>query len=426
MSDADEHACPGPRLLVLCADMELSAALAETLAASFTVPVDCAPDCTRAAQLLALYGVCYPVAVVALELPDATEGEAIDLVTRAGIAAIALVDTMDESVYQRIAFRPIVDYVDVTQPGAVLMIERVVRRTLRNAQRHVLLVDGSDSFAEYQAGLLRDQRLTVTVANDTVSALDAMRSAPAICLIIIDNVLADGDGVAFCAELRGRRETGSFAILGISGAQDPFVAVRFLKAGADDILRKPFLVEEFASRVNGCLDRLDTVTQVRNQANRDYLTGLYNRRYLFEAGNGLFENARRENLDLAVAVIDIDHFKRINDTYGHDVGDVALIAMAKVLAASFRTTDLVARIGGEEFCVLTINPKDAVMLMERLRARVEAIEIPIPGSHELLRLTVSVGLCTPLGQNLAAMIKSADEALYRAKQSGRNRVELVQ
>ena len=107
---------------------------------------------------------------------------------------------------------------------------------------------------------------------------------------------------------------------------------------------------------------------MRNLANRDYLTGLYNRRYLFEAGHGLFENARRDNLDLAVAVIDIDHFKRINDIYGHDVGDVALIAMAKVLAASFRTTDLVARLGGEEFCVLAVNPQAALVLMERLRS----------------------------------------------------------
>ena len=425
MKDTDPGTCPTLRLLVICADEGLSAALSEALAASFAVPVDLAPSCTRAAQLLALHGACYPVAVVALELPDAAEGEAIDLVTRAGIATIALTEVIDESVYQRIAFRPVVDYVDVTQPGAVLTIEQVLRRTLRNAERHVLLVDGSESFADYQAGLLRDQRLTVTVAHSRASALEALRCAPEICLVVVDNVLADGDGVAFCAELRGRHETGSFAILGISGAQDPFVAVRFLKAGADDILRKPFLVEEFASRVNGCLDRLDTVTQVRNQANRDYLTGLYNRRYLFEAGHGLFENARRDNLDLAVAVIDIDHFKRINDIYGHDVGDVALIAMAKVLAASFRTTDLVARLGGEEFCVLAVNPQAALVLMERLRSQAEAFEIPIPGSSELLRLTISIGLCTPLGSSLEAMIKSADEALYRAKLGGRNRVEVV-
>lgn len=424
MSSETAPSCPTLRLLMVCAPG--AADVYNFLCQQFALPVDWAVTLEQAQQLLAQHAACYQVAVVDLIMAEGAEGSAVDLVVAADVAAVVLTESMTEATYQRIAFRPIADFVDMSQPGALSAVERIVRRTLRNVERHVLLVDGSEGFALYQTSLLRNQRLQVSTANGALQALEILRTSPEISLAIVDHELADGDGVSLTADLRGRHAVGSFAILGVSGADDPFVAVRFLKSGADDILRKPYLVEEYASRVNGLLDHLDTITQVRNQANRDYMTGLYNRRYLFEAGAGLFENARRENLSLAVAVIDIDYFKRINDTYGHNIGDMALIAVAKALSANFRVTDLVARIGGEEFCVLVVNPQDPVLLMERLRARIEALELPVPNQEALLRMTVSIGLCVPLGQNLMAMITSADEALYRAKQGGRNRLELAE
>lgn len=416
--------CSASRLLLVCPAE--SWAVHEYLRQQFTMAVDWVTRPEQLDEFLALHGGRYQVAIVQLLANDSPEETALDRLASAGVAAVVLTGAMTETTYQRIAFRPIVDFVDTSRPGALGSVARIVKRTLRNLERHVLLVDGSEGFADYQAGLLRNQRLQVSTASGAAQALAALRTNPDIALVIVDQHLADGDGVDLTVELRSRCAAGNVAILGVSGAEDPFVAVRFLKSGADDILRKPFLVEEFASRVNGLLDHLDTINQVRNQANRDYMTGLYNRRYLFEAGTALFENARRENLNLCVAVIDIDHFKHINDSHGHDVGDLAIVALAHELTHSFRATDLVARIGGEEFCVLVVNPQNALALMERLRARVEAVRVNLSEQAEPLHMTISIGLCAPLGQNLAAMIKSADEALYRAKQGGRNRVELVQ
>jgi diguanylate cyclase (GGDEF)-like protein len=123
---------------------------------------------------------------------------------------------------------------------------------------------------------------------------------------------------------------------------------------------------------------------------------------------------------LAVAVLDVDFFKRINDTYGHDVGDAAIVAVAQAMNQAFRGTDLVARMGGEEFCVLAVNAGDPAELFDRFRQQVEALEIP--HAKGTLRMTISIGVTTHVQDSLDAMINDADKALYEAKLGGRNRV----
>jgi diguanylate cyclase (GGDEF)-like protein len=227
--------------------------------------------------------------------------------------------------------------------------------------------------------------------------------------------------VHLTAAVRAYHSSAKMGVIGISGSTDAYLGVRFLKAGADDIVRKPFLVEEFVGRVNTCLDHLDNIQLIQEQANRDYLTKLYNRRYLFEAGNTLFNSAKRGHIQLAVAMLDIDHFKRINDSHGHDVGDAAIAAVAKLLNKSYRGTDLVARMGGEEFCVLAVNTGSPAEVFERFRQEVEAMEIPLRGGDDL-RMTISIGVTTRVDGSLDSMINDADKALYEAKQGGRNRV----
>jgi diguanylate cyclase (GGDEF)-like protein len=120
-------------------------------------------------------------------------------------------------------------------------------------------------------------------------------------------------------------------------------------------------------------------------------------------------------------MIDIDFFKRINDTYGHDVGDMAIVAVAQAVSKSFRTTDIVARMGGEEFCVVAVNNDAPVETMNRIRQFIERMPIPL-NDKEAINLTVSIGITTTLCNTLDEMINHADEALYKAKQGGRNQV----
>jgi two-component system cell cycle response regulator len=159
----------------------------------------------------------------------------------------------------------------------------------------------------------------------------------------------------------------------------------------------------------------------------DALTGLHNRRYMEAHLGNLAQRAVHSERTMALLMIDIDHFKRVNDTYGHPVGDKVLRAVAERLQASLRPFDTVARWGGEEFMVVMPEADEKVgrMVAERLRAAVEAAPIAVDGIGEPLHVTVSVGAAAAGAKGFVPdeLIRAADAALYRAKESGRNRVE---
>jgi diguanylate cyclase (GGDEF)-like protein len=408
------------RILVVDDSQAIGRAVQKAIELVVELPVDYVgshADCARALQ--AAPGG-YVAAVVDIHLPDAPDGEAVDLVAGQGIATIVLTGNLDAATRARITGKSIVDYIIKQNPGAIEALQRGVQRILRNMARKVLVVDDSASFRSYLQVILQTQRLQVLEAADGRACFEILEADKDISLVITDYEMPDMDGVHLTAAVRSHHSSTKMGVIGITGSAETDLGVRFLKAGADDIVRKPFLVEEFVARVNSCLDHLDNIQTIQDQANRDYLTKLYNRRYLFEAGNPLFNSARRGHIQLTVGVLDIDYFKRINDTYGHDAGDAAIVAVARALAQSFRGTDLVARLGGEEFCVLAVNAGPPGEVFERFRKLVEAMVIPhAKGS---LQLTISIGVTSQVDGSLDGMINAADKALYEAKQGGRNRV----
>lgn len=173
---------------------------------------------------------------------------------------------------------------------------------------------------------------------------------------------------------------------------------------------------------------MDDVTEYEEQkrkaelANRDFLTALYNRRYLIDYGRYAFENAKRGTLQIAVVMMDIDFFKNVNDTYGHLAGDFVLTEFARIVQNSLRQVDIVTRYGGEEFCMLLTvrKPEDATLVINRLRVKTEKHAFVFEGKK--ISITISAGICTTLGENLSDMIKVSDDMLYEAKKAGRNAV----
>ena len=161
--------------------------------------------------------------------------------------------------------------------------------------------------------------------------------------------------------------------------------------------------------------------EIQDMANRDYLTKLYNRRFFFDMADQLYKNAKRNNSDIAVAMMDIDFFKKVNDSYGHDAGDFVLKGISKTLMKNVRESDVVARFGGEEFCLLITNskPDAALKMVEKIRQIIEK-EIFVFNKTEI-SVTISCGLAAKLGSSLGRMIKDSDSALYQAKDGGRNR-----
>jgi two-component system cell cycle response regulator len=206
-----------------------------------------------------------------------------------------------------------------------------------------------------------------------------------------------------------------------------------LEMGVNDYLTRPVDKNELVARVRTQLRRKRYADKLRQNvhmsvemAMTDQLTGLYNRRYMARHLETLLPSLSGAGKTLAFLIIDVDHFKRVNDTWGHDIGDEILREFARRISANVRGMDLACRFGGEEFVVIMPDTDAAIAysVAERLRASVECTPFPISRAPGALNITVSVGIAGSEGpQDTAdALLRRADQALYRAKHTGRNRV----
>jgi two-component system cell cycle response regulator len=233
--------------------------------------------------------------------------------------------------------------------------------------------------------------------------------------------------------VRSLERTRTMPILAIAEAEDSARLMRGLEIGINDYLIRPIDKNELLARVRTQIrkkrytERLrDNVQMSIEAAITDALTGLHNRRYMETHLATLVEQAQARGKPLTVLVLDIDFFKAVNDTHGHDAGDDVLREFAVRLKKSIRGIDLACRLGGEEFVVVMPDTDMAVatMVAERLRRRIAADPFPIARGERKVEVTISIGLAALNGADdmAANVLKRADQALYRAKRDGRNRV----
>jgi diguanylate cyclase (GGDEF)-like protein len=360
-----------------------------------------------------------------LNLPDAPNGEVIDYVLSHCIPSIVFTAEFDDDLRDRMLAKGIVDYVFKETPSNVEYIVSLLKQLSRNSQIKALVVDDSRTAREHVKRLLNIYRFIVLEAENGEEALQLVDDNKDIRLVITDFNMPKMDGFELTKKLRHLYSKQDMAIIGMSTYGNNLLSARFLKIGGSDFLNKPFLEEEFYCRINQNMDLLEYIKNLRFIATRDFLTGLYNRRHFFDIGEKLFSRAYKSKKYLVVALADIDFFKRINDSYGHDVGDMVLKRISEVLNSSFRASDLVARFGGEEFCFLlpNVEAQEAIAIFEGLRRKIEQDTIVL-SDNTALKVTTSIGVCTTLEQNLEMALSKADKLLYEAKQSGRNRVIL--
>jgi diguanylate cyclase (GGDEF)-like protein len=381
-----------------------------------------AADFAAAREMLQSHRENILCAVVDLNLPDAPNGEVVDYMMDNGVSVLVLTGNVSEAVREKMIAKRVADYVVKHNASEIDYVIRSVVRLMRNTDTSVLVVDDSSSARTHLRQLLETQRYQVVEASNGLEALALLDDNPTVRVVVSDYNMPGMDGLELIYKMRRKHGRDDLIIIGMSGQNSGSLPARLLKAGANDFLNKPFLAEEFICRINQNIDLLGQIHTIRDAANRDYLTRLYNRRYFFETGKTLLANACRGNIQLALAMVDIDHFKRLNDTYGHDAGDYALLSVSRTLEQSFRQTDIVARFGGEEFCVLAVDRdgNTSTSAFERARRQVEALKLEWEGKS--LQVTCSLGVCLTHRSNLHEMIRIADDALYQAKNSGRNRV----
>ena len=295
----------------------------------------------------------------------------------------------------------------------------------------ILLIDDSRLIAHVAKTILMKQGHEVVLAQDGLAGLAAAKSErPDI--ILLDLIMPKMDGYEVCKELKQEDVTREIPVIMLTSKSEPADKVKGLEMGALDYVTKPFDEGELVARVNIHL-RLkelyeavqDKNRQLQELANRDGLTGLYNHRYFHEQLSKDFLRAKRYHESLSCILFDIDYFKKFNDTYGHQTGDVVLSTLGRVIEESIRDSDFAARYGGEEFAVIlyhTDRPA-AVYVAERLRRMVEEREIH--DKDTVLHITISIGVVTFPHEEIRdskRMIECADKALYEAKKNGRNRV----
>ncbi len=268
----------------------------------------------------------------------------------------------------------------------------------------------------------------VLVEGDPVKAMKLAGSG--IDLIIVSLVSNNFDGLRVCSSLKFREESRDIPILIVGDPEDEARLIKAYDIGINDTIMRPIELQEMHARVNTLLRRKFYADSLRDNFNEnlemvvsDPLTGLGNRRYFDRAIEPFFTALKEENEDFSIMVFDIDHFKRVNDILGHDMGDQILKEIAARIVTNMRAIDVVSRYGGEEFMIAMPKTVEAEALIAADRVRSLIAGTPIFVEGQALQITTSAGVAqVQQGEQLRDVFKRADDALYKAKQAGRNKV----
>ena len=283
----------------------------------------------------------------------------------------------------------------------------------------ILVVEDDEMSSDHLLFLLSDYR--VLVARDGAAALELLnKETPDV--ILLDIMMPGMDGYEVCRLIKSNDTWKEIPILFITVRTDEESIIKGFDVGGSDFVTKPFFPKELQARIRIQIEYKRALEQLRKVAVTDDLTGILNRRAFFQQGQEHLEQLTSEQRPYAALMMDLDHFKRINDSYGHAVGDIALKQFVAQVTSRLGSTDLAGRLGGEEFAVFLVDttPGDAVALAESIRKGVEKDDIDIDG--KLIPMTVSIGLAfSDAGHtSLDTFLSSADAHLYLAKQNNRN------
>ncbi len=409
------------RILIVEDNKTLAKLISKKIEAALDFKVDVAYSLAEAKLFLKTYK--YFITLLDINLPDAPNGEIVDYTLNKGNHVIILSATIDKEFRQNILKKNIIDYVNKGGVNDINYIISTIKRLQKNKNHTVLVVDDSMVFRKHMQNMLENMFFKVITVAHGEEAINFLQTHQDITLVLTDYHMPVMDGLELTYEIRKEYSKNDLAILAVSSNKDNEVNALFLKTGANDFITKPFSKEEFSCRINNTIEALENIQIVTNHANRDYLTGLYNRRYFFEAMHEYETEIVQSGEKYAVAMIDIDHFKLINDKYGHDIGDKIITALSEILRTSTSHRDIVSRFGGEEFCVVlkNINRYSALDIFERIRAEVERYSYSLP-QDEYIKFTISIGIALHADEPLEETINNADLSLYKAKKDGRNQV----
>ncbi|QFR48192.1 diguanylate cyclase [Sulfurimonas lithotrophica] len=410
------------RILVIEDNKTLANLMAKKISSKLDFEVDVAYSMSEAK--LFLKGYKYFLTLSDLNLPDAPNGEIIDYVLKTGNHVIILTSNIDKSFRKKMFEKNIIDYIHKTGIEDINYIINNIRRLSKNRKHKVLVVDDSVVFRKQMKDMLTNLFFNVITVAHGEEAINILDTTPDISLVLTDYNMPVMNGLELTTQIRKKYKKSELCIIALSGKSDDEEIAMFLKSGANDFIKKPFSKEEFSCRINNSIEALENIHAITNQSIRDFLTGLYNRRYFFKEVEKYFIDAVNNDESFSIAMVDIDDLKKINDTYGHENGDKIIVSLAETLRSETSKDDIVARFGAGEFCMVLkdVSTDKAIDALESIRQKVQN-SVTLSDKNQEIKYTISVGIALEHENTLEDTVNEADMHLYTAKENGKNKIE---
>ena len=409
------------RILIIEDNKTLAKLISKKISSELDFEVDVAYKLSEAKLFLKMFN--HFIILTDLNLPDAPNGEVVDYLMKKNSRTIVLTSNVDKKFRKQMMSKNLIDYVHKGSVNDVSYIINTIKRLEKNQKHKILVVDDSMVFRKQMVNMLENLFIKVFAVAHGEEALNMLQTHTDISLVLTDYNMPVMDGMQLTIEIRKKYTKNDLSVLVISSNEDDEINAMFLKNGANDYIKKPFSKEEFSCRVNNALEAKENIDAITNLTRRDFLTGLYNRQYFFKKMDSYIEQIDQTNEQFAVAMIDIDNIKDINDTYGDEAGDKSIIALSEILRSCTNHKDLVSRFNNEEFCVVLkdINQLNTHHIFERIREEIKNVVI-FSNKGKSIKFTASIGVVIHKDDTFDESINQADMLLYKAKQNGINQI----
>ncbi|MBU0631960.1 diguanylate cyclase [bacterium] len=408
------------RILIVEDNKTLAKLIAKKLTSRLDFEIDVAFSMQEAKLFTKKYE--YFIALLDLNLPDAPNGEIVDYMLSKNIRSIVLTGNVDKELRKTILQKEVIDYIKKDGVENIDYIIATIMRLFKNQNHKVLIVDDSMVFRNQMQKMVKNLFFNVYSVAHGEEALGMLQTHPDIKIVLTDYNMPVMDGLSLTKEIRKTHSKNELSIIALSSNQDDEITALFLKNGANDYIYKPFSKEEFSCRLNNTIEALENIDMITHNATRDFLTGVYNRRYFYQHATEYFDTAKENAQSFGIAIIDIDDFKKINDKFGHEAADKVIVHLSRVLTTNVDINDIVAKFGNEEFCVL-FKDTSTHEIMEKLQSIRHKVENSYVKENDTeISFTLSIGVCTSSEDTLQEMVNTADMLLYNAKNSGTNQI----
>lgn len=414
----------GTKVLVVEDSRSINSLLCNSITTKLRIDVVSASTMQEALEILEQQAEHFFVAILDLNLADAPDGEIVDEVLAFKLPSIILTGGMSDNLHKEMMEKPIIDYVVKRNINEIEYVIDMIGRLRDNQSCKALVVDDTKTARAELSALLQRHYFQVLTAPDGVEALKVLEQHPDIQLVISDYNMPNMDGIELTSRIRAKYSRNEMAIIGVSANGEDATTIKFLKSGANDFLTRPFLHEELYCRLSQNIDAVRGFARLRDAADRDSLTGLYNRTQLINIGEKLFESARRDSLRLMSVVIEIDQLRSVIKNHGRAAGEKAVQHVAAIFERQLRSSDIISRLSDSEFCLLCVNAdsgEDSQQLLKNIRDVVQYT--PLQHTDTIsIPLTISIGYCSEPNDTVEQMIEHADIALQRAREQGPNQI----